>query len=255
MVIYFSAEGNTQYVAETIAEATGEKIFSIRDALEARQYEISIPDGENLGLCVPTYFQGFPTIVAEYLNNAQIQLAGSNHYVYFVATYGASYGNIGRIAEKVFAEKGIRLDASYSIAMTDTWVPYFDMTDAEYVKKTEERGEHQLQDVKEKIIQHAHELLQNTISDADEQKAADWYERARDTKLFSVSDKCVGCGLCARQCPLHRIQLKDGHPVWDGEKCTLCLGCLHRCPVNAIRYTHDTVGHGQYINQKAGRIH
>ncbi len=74
------------------------------------------------------------------------------------------------------------------------------------------------------------------------------YERARRTGYFAVTDACVGCGLCARNCPVSAIEIRDGRPVWVKERCVMCLACLHRCPKFAIRRGKKTAGHGQYVH-------
>ena len=74
------------------------------------------------------------------------------------------------------------------------------------------------------------------------------YERDRRTGYFAVTDACVGCGLCARNCSVSAIEIRDGRPVWVKEQCVMCLACLHRCPKFAIRRGKKTAGHGQYVH-------
>lgn len=68
----------------------------------------------------------------------------------------------------------------------------------------------------------------------------------RQTHHFHVEDSCIGCGLCARNCPVSAIQLQDKKPVWVKEQCVMCLSCLHHCPKFAIQYGSRTKKHGQY---------
>lgn len=51
---------------------------------------------------------------------------------------------------------------------------------------------------------------------------------------FSVGDSCIGCGLCARVCPIGNIKMEKGRPVF-GNDCTICMGCSFNCPEDAIR--------------------
>ena len=74
------------------------------------------------------------------------------------------------------------------------------------------------------------------------------YEKKRKTENLTVTDSCIGCGLCARKCPARSIEMTDNHPVWVNEQCFMCLRCLHHCPKFAIQYGPKTAKHGQYRN-------
>lgn len=53
-------------------------------------------------------------------------------------------------------------------------------------------------------------------------------------KRLTVTDACIGCGLCAKQCPAGNIRILDGNPKF-GNQCQLCLNCIYGCPANAVK--------------------
>ena len=59
------------------------------------------------------------------------------------------------------------------------------------------------------------------------------------SRLFSSSDKCIGCGKCVEECPQDNIILDNRkRPKW-GNGCELCLICEMVCPVQAVNSVVD----------------
>ena len=65
------------------------------------------------------------------------------------------------------------------------------------------------------------------------------------TDNFSVRKNCIGCGKCARLCPLNDISIVDDRPVW-GKNCTHCMACICHCPTGAIEYGRKSLGKPRY---------
>lgn len=245
MIFYFSATGNSKYVAERIAK----ECHDMSQSIERHDGRIHLVKGEILGFVSPVYFWELPLLMRRFLENLQVD-AGENPYVFFVATYGSVPGCCGEDAKKVLAAKNIILDAAFSVKMPDTWTPIFDLSNPVKVAKQNRDAEKSINSLIDEIQQRIRgnhtapkfPYFMRYITDC-------FYRNARKTKYFKADSRCIGCTLCANQCPSHAIKMKNHYPAWIEEQCALCLRCLHSCPKAAIKYgRNDTRKHGQYRN-------
>lgn len=65
-------------------------------------------------------------------------------------------------------------------------------------------------------------------------------------KKWHSTTSCVGCGICAKSCPLNNVKMDNGVPIW-GMNCCSCLACYHSCPRHAVAYGKSTFKKGQYF--------
>lgn len=253
MILYFSSTGNCKYAAERIAAGTGDRVVSLGDAYKSGNFDLSLDPGESLGLVLPTYFGVLPSIAVDYLKRAKLRLDDSQ-YVYTVDTYGFHYGNVAAELAKLLRGRTDReQDADFLLQCVDNWVPNFDLTDETYVQSALDKADQLLPGIIEGIVQKKRVRVKGEWPAPMLLMMKKAYGKASQTRNFTVSDSCVGCGQCAAQCPLGAITMVEGRPVWSKANCALCLGCLHICPKNAIAYTKATRGHGQYYNPKTTR--
>jgi ferredoxin/flavodoxin len=60
----------------------------------------------------------------------------------------------------------------------------------------------------------------------------------RNAKLFAhkliIDSTCTGCGLCAGQCPVNNIEMKDRKPLFN-DRCIMCFRCIYACSSHAIK--------------------
>ena len=59
-------------------------------------------------------------------------------------------------------------------------------------------------------------------------------------KAKAISDACVKCGTCVRNCPVDAIDIEN--KTFDLDKCIGCWGCVNRCPKHAITSTSAEMG-------------
>lgn len=245
MIFYFSATGNSRHIAKLIAEKTGDRFADITEFVKNDYRNFVFDKKENIGFVFPVYNFGLPITLCRFIENLNINMNGN--YVFTVATYGGFSGGASKIIKKRLAEKSIKINAQFSVRMPDTWTPIYDLSDKNKVSERNKKADKTAETIIKKINKK-----KNGNFDYRRIPFSDYfykdYESLRRTSSLSVEKNCIGCGLCAKNCPEDAIEIQNGRPVWVKEKCAMCLGCLHRCPQFAIQRGENTKKHGQYIH-------
>lgn len=242
MIFYFSGTGNSRWVAQTLASMINDT------ASDISKIEVIPPltDEQQIGLVFPIYAWGAPEPVIAFAKN----LHQSAAFTFGICTCGADAGKALKKLSKYFY-----LDSCYSLMMPNNYIIGGKEMDVE-------KKENCIQKIKS-----ASDILQNIAQEITQKKPvyhveegtfprlkssiANWgfNHFARTTKPFHVTDACIGCGLCEKNCPAHTITLHDKKPFWD-KPCFQCLRCIHECPTAAIQYGASTTNKGRYTIQK-----
>lgn len=246
MIFYFSATGNSRYVAERTAAVTGDRCVSVTECIKTETLSFTPGSEEAVGIISPVYFWGLPSIVKEFLKRLRLK---KPCYLWFAATYGTTTGQAGHFASEIMREKGLAIDAFFSVRMPDTWTPMFDLSDETKVRKINRAAEPQIDELIDFVLRRERgDLMRAKVPSFAVRLYHPYYEKVRRTSRLTVGDACVGCGLCARSCPVSAIEMRNGNPKWVKEQCVMCLSCLHHCPKFAIGYGRKTAAHGQYVH-------
>lgn len=281
MIFYFSATGNCKNVAHILSERSGERMVAIadelircerdgggHDAVEAASFSYDLAAGESIGFVTPVYLWALPRTTEAFVRRLRLTREGKplkteDAYAYVVVTYGTTPGQAPQALDDLLSEfVGLHISAKYSVRMVDTWTPIFDLSDAEKNRRMTEAAQVEAHTVAERVT--AREVGDFCPRLRPPRFAACLealsYGRISKTELFSVTDDCVGCGLCAKKCPVQAIEMRgegrEARPVWTKANCAACLGCVHRCPKHAIDYGRGraaarTRKHGQFKNPYA----
>lgn len=249
MIFYFTGTGNSAYVASHLATQTQERLISIFDVWQSRQWHYTLQPEECLGFVFPVYAWGPPALFMECVR--KLLITGNTHpYCYMVCTCGDDCGCTCSLFSKALSEKGWKLAGGFSVTMPNTYVclPGFDIDDAHTTRQKLETLPQRLADIVRALREKEHRL------DVYEGK----FPRLKSYVLrplfnrFLVSDRpfhtnsdCNGCSLCERVCPMRNIQVTNETPRWNGQ-CTGCLRCYHKCPRHAIEFGTQTRRKGQY---------
>lgn len=244
MIYCFSATGNSKHVANRLAEALNETVTPVLDVLD-----LGIKVDDRMILVYPNYCGGVPSVIREFLQKNIFQISKDAKLI-LVITYGNNTGASSSIATKYFKKNtGRSFDAMYSIKMPDNWTPVFDLTNAEEVAEINRKADEEIDGIIRKIKMGVEgDQVNDKLGKFMEVVYPGFYKTLSKTSHLHVEDTCIGCGLCAKNCPVNAIEMRDGKPTWTKKNCAMCLGCLHRCPKFAIQYDDKTKDHGQYLH-------
>ena len=249
MILWYSGCGNSRFVAETLSKELGDErmIFIPEAARQAAALEFG--QDEVLGIVFPVYSWSVPKLVSEYLRT--VHVTGRPAYVFAACTCGDETGLTERHLKKDLHKQGLTLDAFFSFQMPETYInlPGFKLD-------TDENALRKINGTQESLKETVRLIKQRTKGNFDRLKGGSSFLKSNILKplfygllitdrKFRVSDSCIGCGICAKNCPLQNITIENDRPKWNGN-CTNCMSCYHRCPKNAINFGKVTIGKGQY---------
>lgn len=249
MILYFSATGNSRYVAERLAQSLNDRAVSI----ESGQRSFTLSDGELFGIVTPVYWWQLPSIMREYLESITVSNA---KYTFIVITYGTTTGCCTEDAARILKKKGIPLTSSFSVRMPDNFTPIFDLSDPVKVQTELLSAQAQTDELIFRIKAREEGYFANPKTPYAVRLIMEPLSRhERKTSHFIVEDSCIGCGLCEKNCPACAIEMHEGKPLWTKTRCALCLRCLHSCPKFAIQYSQGlSKKHGQYLHPGEDKI-
>lgn len=227
MVFYFSATGNSMYVARQIEE----KPVSIPQVIHNDSQEYT---AEAIGVVAPVYGHELPPMVKEFLKKAKFK----TDYFYMVLTYGNRHGGAAELAKQFCDTCDIKVNYINVLVMVDNWLPGFDM---DKQKKIDKHVDENLKKILMDLSAHKNRIAEVTETDraAHREFLGRMSHMPEDAwqHLLKVTDACVGCGICEKVCPSASIKVVDGKAVHIPGNCQTCLACAHACPQKAIGLT------------------
>lgn len=247
MIFYFSATGNSRYVAQRIAKRTGDTAIDIQTAIVENAYDYQLADNERLGFVVPVYFGDIPKTVKDFIRDVEIR-TGDGYYAYCVMTCGAFTAAASYQIKKALMARGLTLNAKFSVLMVDTFAPLFEIPNASNARELENKSRTVIGLIAEQVADKNcgnYDTHPGKFPNITGLFMSPFYKIMQKSIRFNVADNCIGCGLCAKNCPDHAILMHDAKPKWKNS-CMLCMACFHHCPVRAIDFGQMTKKRIQY---------
>lgn len=258
IIYYFTGTGNNLYIAKRLKELLGNTDIKPIKALN-NNHKIS-EEYKNVIFCVPSYYSHIPSYVENVLKEVVYQ---KQQRVYTIIGCGGNRGHSVEDIRELVKNAGKAVSGEYMIILPGSYILSYNAFPKFFIKLEYLFAERKLRKIAEQIKNERCVKLAKTgffYKESDEprlQKAIASY--AETGKNFVVSEKCKGCTICTKVCPVGNIHMENGRPVF-GDNCQLCMACIQWCPNRAIdynhlaesrrRYHHDEVSLKEIMNNK-----
>jgi len=247
MILYFTGSGNSKYCAEKLGQLLEDEVVNIADYLRENKCGNFHSDRPWVK-CVHIYAAYIPLSVEKFIKESTFE--GNNDF-YFIATLGGNEKG-GSIAPKILEPLCNVIGKNYMgtahISMPRNYIMLFSMPSEDECKEKLDSTDAVLPKYAE-IIKNGSTMPPHKINKFEYITVKPfiglYYKLLLSDKKFTVDDKCIGCGLCERKCPLGNINMVNGKPQWNGN-CTHCTACINYCPVTAIQYGNKTQTKNRY---------
>jgi ferredoxin len=190
-----------------------------------------------------------PNFLKKFLK--QINVSKAN-YVFVITNFAGSGGNTLGSVRKILQKKKLITNAFGEITMPNNYVVMGNASTDSVARSILQTANQKIDQLREKISAKEslpfpkknifdkfftsliHPLFALTVQHTD--------------KKFFSTDKCIGCGICEKVCPVNNITLNsDKKPLWL-HKCEQCHACFHWCPSKAIEFNKKTYGKNRYTH-------
>ena len=266
-VYYFSGTGNSLAVARDIAKKINGKLMSIPSVMSNDRIET---EADTVGVVFPVYgIFRIPSIVERFVEKLDNV---SSKYIFAVSTYGSMAGAAVKSFGKVVEFCGGRLSAGFAVKMpvNNISLPSFIYSGTIENKERESfvKWQKKLDFIceyisarKEGKFEASNKLVISLFYPLDKYYGR-WRIESKYNKLtnshlnadalwplmdvsFHSDDKCDGCGICSRICPVNNIKMVSNTPSWQ-HHCERCMACLQWCPEEAIQFEKVSIGRKRY---------
>lgn len=243
-IYYFSGTGNSLAVAKDLTSQLEDcTLIPIARAIKEKQLK---PNSNKIGVVFPVYGWGLPALVAEFINKLDIS---DIKYCFGIATLAGSInGGAIKQLQRILNKKGGTLNFGNYIKMPNNYLVFPNPTSQDNISTLIKLEKAQIDSISE-MIKHSKSHIQSSFFiDILARLIYPIFLKSLpgSDKNLHTDEKCNGCGICQKICPVQNIELIEGKPVWK-HHCEQCMACIQLCPQEAIQWKNKT--------QKIGRYH
>lgn len=233
--IYFSGTGNTKFCVDQFLKEynPNENSFSIEDNRTLKEIE----NHTEIVIGYPVQYSNIPKILRDYIV-AHKQIWNGKH-IFIIATMGLFSGDGAGILARLLQHYGAVIVGGLHLKMPDS------IGDVKALKRNFEKNKALVVKADEKICKAVRDIKNEKppqeglgflyhLAGLFGQRLYFWGKTKKYTDQLTINpQKCIGCGLCEKLCPMHNITLTD-RIACSGNQCTMCYRCVSKCPKQAI---------------------
>lgn len=240
--IYFSGTGNSKYCIYKFLEEYDNSCPAF--SIEQQEAIEQIKENREIVISYPVQFSNIPKILYDYVVANQQLWRGKR--IFIIATMGLFSGDGAGILARLLKKYGAVITGGLHLKMPDS------VSDEKALKRKYEKNL--------ELVRNAEIKIQNTVvqiksRNPPQEGLTIWshiaglfgqrlyfYNKTKNytDRLKINNEKCIGCGLCEKLCPMKNITLINSIAV-GGNKCTMCYRCISKCPKQAITLLGKTV--------------
>lgn len=232
-IYYFSGTGNSLAIAQKLSQNMEHStLISIPHVMN----NANNITGEIIGIVCPIYFHNMPHIVRDFIKKIK-----EATYLFMVYAGAGELGMGVTATKKLCIAQHLTLSSVFNIPLPDNSTIH--VKPEEKQQEMLHRVDKKIEDIVNIVNSKGTHFDQNTLGLIETYIHPGILYKfmypsvTKMDKDFTTDERCNGCSICQKVCPVNNITMKDKKPVWNkNNRCQACLACFNWCPQESIQH-------------------
>jgi len=262
LTLFFSATGNTEYIARLFSKRMDAKCLSIEEEADFVQ---EINEHDTIAFCYPIYGSRVPRIMREFVDRFISELNGKKIIIFTTQMLFSGDGArvltdlLGNCSAEVIYAEHFRMPNNVGNAVIFRKESKIKIQ--KYIKRAEEKMSNVCLDIKIGFVVKRGFSKFSTIlgkiqgiawqGDSSKVEPRPFSAEGKSKNRVKIHKGCTSCCLCVDICPVKNFKNEQSKIQPQGD-CMVCYRCINRCPNKAISVMINVRPQWQY--EGVGRV-